>query len=295
MKIARILAAVALGGCALSATALDWSDTSLFVNHGPNYKFPGTRFDLGGDGRNYREQDVRVTTYGLQHASGYRYGTNFANIEWIRSNGKDPADGVAGAQGADEIFGVFRHTLSLSAVAGKPLGGGWIRDYGLVTGFNAGTKNNAVHARPFDLVAGPSVSFNVPGFWEIGLYAYHERNQNRFNAPARQRFDTTWQLVSAWGIDFGPGKFKGFVSVTGPKGDDTAGVGTRTETLLEAFYMVDLGQLAGGRKGQFYAGPGLQYWDHKYGTYDGAAAPNIPGFIVSKTTRTPLLRVEAHF
>ena len=295
-KFDVIAAALALSVAAPLAAAADWSDTYLFTNYGSAYKFPGTKFDTTPSGDNYRDKDVPVWTIGFQHVSGYKLGTNFFNIEIIRSQGKnDPVHGDYGNQGAQEIFGVYRHTLSLSALSGSKLGGGFVRDFGLVGGINFGAKNNAVNASPFDYVIGPNISFNVPGFWDVGVQLYKETNNNRFNSPTKQSFKSTWLLASAWGIDAGPGKFKGFLSMTGPKGKDTGGVDTKTETLLETFYMFDVGQAMGGSKATWYAGVGFQYWKNKYGTFDGADAPGIPGFIVSKATSTPLARLEGHF
>lgn len=297
--VSKTLAALCTAVISAGAVAADWSDTSVFLNYGPSYKFPGTRFDtVPGTADNYRNKNVPVTTIGFQHVSGYKYGANFFNIEIIRSGGNnDPQNGAYGTQGAQEVFGIYRHTLSLSAVTGNKLGGGFIRDYGIDAGINFGSKNNAVNAAPLDFVIGPSISFDVPGFWNVNLLAYKESNNNRFNNPAKQNFKTAWLLGSAWGVDVGPGKFKGFIGVTGPKGKDTAGVDTRTETLLETFYMFDVGQAVAGKKGSFYAGVGLQYWKNKYGTYDGALqeSTGIQNFIVSKTTSTPLIRAEWHF
>ena len=299
IKLVAIGAALGAGLTVQSAYALDWMDNSVFLNYGANYKFPGTRFDtVPGSTENYRTRNVPVTTLGFQHASGYKLGSNFLNVEWIMSKGgNDPKDGNFGSGGADEVYAVYRHSFSLSALSGGKLGGGFVRDYGLDLGFNWGRKNNAVNARPFDLLIGPSISFDVPGFWNVNLLAYKEKNNNRFNNPQTQNFKTTWQLGSAWDIDAGPGKFKGFASVTGPKGKDTSGVDTRTETLIETFYMFDVGQMAGAKKGMINAGFGVQYWKNKYGAYDTALqeSTGIQNFIVSKTTATPLLRAEIHF
>ena len=255
----------------VSASAAEWSDNWAYVNYGPSYKFPGTRFDtVPGTTDNYRTKDVPVTTLGFTHVSGYKYGSNYLNVELIHSGGNnDPQNGNYGTQGANEIYGVYRHTLGLSAVTGMKLGGGFIRDYGFDLGFNFGVKNNAINAAPFPLVAGPRIKFDVPGFWDVWLHVYKEiYSNNRFNTPTRTNYDAAWSLGTAWGIDVGPGKFNGFWSNIGPKGKDTSGVDTKTETLIEAFYMFDVGQLTMNKKGTLYAGLGFQYWKNKYGIKD---------------------------
>ena len=85
IKLVAIGAALGAGLTVQSAYALDWMDNSVFLNYGPNYKFPGTRFDtVPGSTENYRTRNVPVTTLGFQHASGYKLGSNFLNIEVLR-------------------------------------------------------------------------------------------------------------------------------------------------------------------------------------------------------------------
>ncbi|QNM94809.1 hypothetical protein [Chitinimonas koreensis] len=282
-----LAAALALAASTGIARAADWSDTWLGYRYGTGYYMPG------GKGADMAEKKTRLNTVSLSHASGYKYGSNFFNVDFLMSDSNDPSGGT-GSDGAQEIYAVYRHTLSLSKVSGDKIAFGPVRDVGITAGFNMGSKNNQIGARPRVLVLGPTLSFDVPGFFDVGLYASRETNHNGIlclppNCSGNKvSFDTAYMLSAAWGIPLGPGSFKGFLTQTGKKGKDGFAAETGTETLLEAAYMLDLGALGVGPKGTWHAGVGYQYWKNKYGVVSDA-------FTTSKTTRTPQLQLEAHF
>lgn len=273
----------------------NWSDTMLGYMYGQNYKYPGTIFSTTPSGKIFVRRNVPVNTVIFYHADGYKYGENFFNIEFLNPTKNNPEHGDYGQQQSREVFGVYRHTLSLSAITGKKLCFWYIKDFGIKGGFNFGANNNAVNEAQFTPVLGLRIMFDVNGYFNIAIMAYKEWNNNRFNRPAKQVFDTTWTFESAWGIEVPGGIFEGFLITTGPKGRDTAGVRTKTETLTEAYYMIDIGKIFFKTKNTFYAGFGGEYWRHKFGTYNGASSNKVPHLIISKNTRTPVFRFEYHF
>lgn len=274
---------------AASAHAADWSDTSISYR----YVAKESAFVVDPAGN---KVDVAKNIVALTHISGYKYGTNFFNIDVLKSDSNNPAHG--GTSGAQEVFAIYRHDLSLSAVSGTSLKFGPIKDVTLTAGFNAGSKNDDNSASPRALVIGPTLQFALPaGFLNVGLQAYKESNNSAFNG-GKQNFDTAAQLNAAWGIPFNagiPANFKGFLSVTGKKGlgNPAAAADTKTETLLNALVMFDVGSLA-GKKDTLYVGVGYEYWKNKFGNDEGASgftgAINKAGHISA-----PFVQVEAHF
>lgn len=299
---------MALGGSlllsgALPAYAADWSDTSISYRYLPQE----SGFSLD---RNNQPLDVAKSIIQLTHVSGYKYGSNFFDVNFIKSDNNNPADdgtlpfgpAPGTGSGAVEVFGMYRHNLSLGAVSGRDLKFGPVKDISLTAGFNLSTKNDFNGAATRAVVLGPTFHFALPaGFLNVGLLAYKESNNTAFgitdpsgnvlSPPGRVSYDWTAQLAAAWSVPFHagiPAKLQGFLAVTGPKG-----MLTKTETLLDTTVMFDIGSLV-GKKDTFYAGIGYRYWNNKFGTDEGAAG--YQG-LVNKAghVSTPIVQLEAHF
>ena len=73
------------------------------------------------------------------------------------------------------------------------------------------------------------------------------------------------------GLGPAPVVFKGFLSLTGPKGQDGFHTETKTEVLTRMSLLVDVGALAGHPR-SFYFGPGYEYWHNMFGTPPTEAA-----------------------
>ncbi|MBF0207121.1 MAG: hypothetical protein HQK53_09550 [Oligoflexia bacterium] len=244
--------------------AADWSDTSIGDRYGATYREPTIA------------KDIKKNIVSLKHASGYKYGSNFFNVDLLSSNADDPANGGGG--GALGIYLVYQHTFSGKAF-GAPFQAGIVRDLGLAAGFDFGAKDDAFSSRVMKFAIGPKISFEVPGFLDLALVYLMEHNHNSFaaNFPTTEsrahgsgdvKFSPTLALQLAWGIPFElglPWKFQGFMNYVGAKGKDGNGVQTKPETLLEAALMLDLGQAIAAHKGTVYLGPQYQYWKNKFG------------------------------
>ena len=61
-----------------TAQAADWSDTSLGYRHGSHFAEP------------YNPNAIEKNIFNFSHASGYKYGSNFFNIDLLLSDDKDP-------------------------------------------------------------------------------------------------------------------------------------------------------------------------------------------------------------
>jgi nucleoside-specific outer membrane channel protein Tsx len=262
----------------LPARASQWSDTFIGYRYGTDYREPTI------------SRDVTKSIVQFQHVDGYKYGSNFLNVDTLLSDSKDPAAG--GGSGATEIYIVYRHTLSYSKVTGDQIKWGPINDIGLTTGFDLNAKNNAFAPRERKIFVGPTINFNVPGFLSIGPQLYQEWNHEGITSPGKDiTFKTTYCIAAAWGIPFKlglPVVFKGFANYIGRKGKDGFGNETAPEFLMETALMFDVGSIF-GQKNTFYAGGGYQYWHNKFGS-DASKDPS-GGSIAS----VPQIQFEVHF
>ena len=131
-----------------------------------------------------------------------------------------------------------------------------------------------------------------------------------FRSGVDLHYKTAWHVDSAWMIPINgapvPLVFKGFVAVTGPKGQDGFDVSTgvpektTTETLLRTSLLVDVGSLIGHPKA-LYVGPGYEYWNHMFGAPSQTGAFNPTTFQTSPVANVGIKRsaavfvAEAHF
>jgi hypothetical protein len=265
--------------------AADWSDTSIGVRTGNKFAEPF--------GRN----DIQKTIINLNHVSGYKYGTNFFNADFLMSDNKDPA-GAGSNNGAQEVYIVYRHTLDLEKLGAGPMKFGPIRGLGATLGFDVNTKNDAgYNSKKRMLVLGPTVKFDVPGFLDVSLLLLEESNApyNTFTSTSTPRYTykTHPMLTAAWGIPFGKSgfSFNGFFNYIAAKGKNEFGGATKPETNFDGQIMYDFGSMMGA-PGSFKLGLEYQYWRNKFGNPTTAAGAGAgPG----ATAKTPMIRAEYHF
>ncbi len=278
---ALVAGAVALGtvlGAGMtSADAAEWSDTSIGYRYGTKFREP------------FNNEDISKNIIDLQHVSGYKYGTNFFNVDFLMSDSNDPGPGGTGAQ---EAYLVYRNTVNLSKVTGSEYKyGGIIRDFGGTFGFDWNTKNDVGYgSKKRMLVAGPTMMMDVPGFLNISVLALWESNAP-VGITSRYEYDTHAMLDLAWGIPIGssPFSFQGYFDVIAPKGKDEFGGDTATETHFDAAIMLDVGQVLGGPKNTFKVGLEYEYWKNKFGNdHNGPAGDGA-------FAKTPMVRAEYHF
>jgi len=272
VPVSAALAVSLLLAAPASALAADWSDTFAGYRVGTKFHEPccGTT-------------DIRKDILSLTHVSGYKYGLNFFTADFLMSDDNDPA--ANGGGGAQEVYAVYRHQLSIGAVSGKSLAFGPIKDIAFTIGGDFNSKNDAFAPRVRKMVFGPTFKFAVPGFLDVSLLYRTEQNHNGIVGSSVQ-FDPTYGVSIAWGIPIKAinSKFDGFLDYIGPKGQDGFGFDTKAETLARAYLMYDIGSLA-GKAGTFYIGVGYEYWNNKFG-----GNPNNYG-----KTNAPMLAAEAHF
>jgi hypothetical protein len=261
-----------------SAAAAEWSDTSIGWRYGNKFREP------------FNPQNISKNILNLTHVSGYKYGTNYFNVDMLMSDNKDPS--TVGGSGAQEAYVVYRNTVSLGKVTGKEYKyGGVVRDFGGTFGFDWNTKNDVGYAsKKRMLVLGPTVMMDVPGFLNISVLALKESNAP-VGHPSRYTYKTHPMLSAAWGIPIGssPFSFEGFALYIASKGKDEFGGQTKPETNFDAQIMLDVGAVTGGPKGTFKVGFEYQWWKNKFGN-DSSGPAGSGAF-----AKTPMIRAEYHF
>lgn len=266
-----------LGTAVKSAHAAEWSDTSIGWRYGTKFREP------------YDANDISKNIIDFQHASGYKYGTNFFNVDLLMSDNKDPAAGNSTA-GAQEAYIVYRNFVSLGKVTGSDYKFPLVRDIGATFGFDWNTKNDAYGSRKRMLVAGPTLMMDVPGFLNISVLVLGESNApNGING--RYYYKTHPELDIAWAIPIGdsPFSFEGYFDYIAAKGKDEFGSGTKPETHFDGKIMLDVGRVLGGPKGTFKVGLEYEFWKNKFGNdHEGPAGDGA-------FAKTPMIRAEYHF
>jgi len=260
-----------------------WSDTSI----GWRY---GTKF-----GEPFGTNDIHKNILNLTHAGGYKYGSNFFNVDLLLSDDKDPSHANS-EEGAQEAYVVYRNTVDIGKVVGTEYKFGIVRGIGATFGFDWNTKTDAgYNSKKRMLVFGPTLMLDVPGFLDVSLLAFRESNApcNTFSDTCVDRYyyDTHAALSAAWGIPIGdlPLSFEGFALFIDSKGDDEFGDDTKAETNIDMQVMLDVGAVAGGVPKTFKLGLEYQYWKNKFGNDHGGPAGD------GAFAKTPMVRAEYHF
>ncbi len=262
------LAALAGLLAAPSAQALDWSDNSFHLAYGSAYREP------------FNPENISKTTLTFQHVDGYKWGSNFLNIDFLYSTSGEgdnvQGGGVPGVlpareittAGAAEVYAVYRHTLSLNKVTSSKTFAfaPGVRDVGIVAGIDANTKNHAFSSRKIMPVGGVGLALAVPGFLNVEFLVNKEWGVN--GAVGKDTsFDVTPMFAAAWGIPvYGPVSFEGYGAVNLPKGNGgiAGAADTKTEVHLYPKLMVDVGQFFGSKG--YQVGAGFEYWLNKFGS-----------------------------
>jgi hypothetical protein len=273
------------------AQAFEWIEDEISYAIYPYARTPGT-----ANGGSITKQSIELT-----HIDGWSLGTNFIDVTYTKSNDRDPSNGPSGSTentGAAEYFTVWRSALSGNRISGDPkmftYDPIFLSDISLDFGANLGVKNNSFASNTRAPMIGPKFSFELPnkGFLDFAAHAYKEWNHNGIVGKSDD-FDTTWNLEAGfaqpfnlWGV---PLAFKGFFDITGPKGKDSFGNETTTETLVHVKLVADVGKMLFDIRNRFEMGPGFQYWYDKFGN-DQRINGNV-----GSVERTPFFTVTYKF
>jgi nucleoside-specific outer membrane channel protein Tsx len=270
--LAGMAVSTAAWGAAATAAAADWSDTYIGYRYGTDFAEP------------YVNEGIQKHIVNLGHSSGYKYGTNFFNLDMLDSDSKNT--------NAQEAYVVYRHTLDFSKILGKSLAIGPARSFGFTLGFDWNTKTgDSYQSRKRMWVFGPTVMLDVPGFLNVGLFMLRESNHPAsVQAAGRSRYsyDAHWMLNLAWGIPISSSgfSFEGYLNWIAAKGKNEFGGKTSAEFNIDAMVMYDLSRHVGAKPKTFRLGVEYQYWRNKFGN---------PKEAHGSLARTPMVRGEYHF
>ncbi len=265
-----VIATAALAGASLAGAAT-WSDTHIGYRYGTDFAEP-----FVGDG-------IAKNIVNIGHASGYKYGTNFFNVDFLMADSKNT--------NSHEAYVVYRNTLDFSKVAGQDLGIGPARSFGFTAGFDWNTKTGDVYqSRKRMLVFGPTVMFDVPGFLNASVLVLRESNRPATLPAGRDRYSYKAHpmLNLAWGMPVGSTglAFEGYLNWIAAKGKNEFGGNTSAEFNFDGMLMYDVSPLVKAEPKTLRVGVGYQYWRNKFGN-----PKNVNG---SKAS-TPMIRAEYHF
>jgi nucleoside-specific outer membrane channel protein Tsx len=271
-------------GAAGGVLAADWSDTALSWRYGTRFREP------------FNPAAIHKHIFALTHASGYKYGSNYFNLDLLQSDHSDPGS-LTQTSGAQEAYVVYRHTLDIGKLRGQDIRFGRVRGLGLILGFDWNTKNDVgYNSRKRMLVLGPTLMWDVPGFLNTGIVLLRESNAPSGAFPpisevrGRYSFDTHPMFTASWGIPVADGlSFEGYLNFIGAKGRDEVANPTGAETNLDMQLMFDLGARYGQPKNRFRVGLEYQFWNNKFG--NTAATTGNRG----QRASTPMVRAEYHF
>ena len=280
-RLLPLFALAALG----TANAADWSDTSLSLRYGTSFAEP---YDNNADGS---RRDIKKDIFAFTHVSGYKYGSNFFNVDILLSDKNDPGNGVAGNPGAQEVYAVYRHLLDIGKVTGSTFKYGPMRGLGLTAGIDLNSKNDGYASKKRMFVIGPTLMIDVPGFLNLSALLLDESNAPN-GLTSRYHYKNHGALEADWGIPIGsmPLSFNGYAMYIGTKGKNEFGGDTAPETHIDMQLMLDAGAALGGAKHSFLVGLAYEYWRNKFGN-----PTTTPGAGPGATARTPMIRGEYHF
>lgn len=286
-KIPLIVLATVSATLALSAQAEEQSDTSI------SYQY-GTHFGEPDEGNNITKSIVSLT-----HTGGYKYGTNFLNIDMYISDKHDPV-GPNSTSGATETYVNYRNTLDFAKIFNKPKAFefGPMRDLGFTVGFDWNNRDDeGYNSRKRMVVAGPTFMFKVPGHLEVSVLEAWESNapynKDTGVQTSRYNYDPHTILATTWGIPFHVGpvalSYEGFFNYESTKGKNEFGEPTKPEIFTDSEIMYDVGQWMGAGKNTLRLGVGYVYRRNKAGNDHKGSAGN------GANTSTQVLRAEYHF
>ncbi len=283
-RLSPAIAAALLLGAAPAVQAADWSDTSISWRTGNAFAEP---FNPG---------DVKKHIFALTHASGYKYGSNFFNVDLLQSDSSDPGS-LSQKSGAQEVYIVYRHTLDIGKLSGTDFKMGGLRGIGATFGFDANAKNDVgYNSRKRMLVAGPTLMWEVPGFLNTSLLLLDESNApsgafppvslltKRYTYKLHPMFNVVWGISVAQNVSF-----EGYANFIASKGKSETGADTGAETNIDMALMFDVGAAMGGPKSTFRAGVAYQYWNNKFG--NTSATTGGKGY----RANTPMIKADYHF
>jgi hypothetical protein len=277
LALAAVLAATASGyaGAAdLPVKALKAAPEIPFFFVNQNWLSYGYQFTATDPG----VSKTAKNTVDFIHFDVWAYGVNFFDIQWLKSDSRDPPTTGPGT-GETEIYGLVRSSFGFNQIFNtKMFSAGPLTNVSFEIGGDANTANGGTNPAKRDIVAGLDFSFMLPykGHLDISPLYYKEWNHNIFVVPlppsGNTEFNGTWAVETNYEMALGflppsiPLVFSGRSAFYGPKGNGSPGQpNTKTEFNSEQRLTLDVGKMAGQRPGFYSVYVGYRYWKNKFG------------------------------
>lgn len=212
-----------------TANAFEWTSSDIQLLHGNDFK-------LG---------DKERTTVTVEHADGWKYGSNFFFIDIIDRNDI----GI-------ELYAEVYTYLSLNKISGHDLSFGYIKDISLMTGLNISNKPEKDNFQAYLL--GLNFEFSAPAFdyLQLSVSTYKDDNVNNKYGL---------QITPVWSVPFELAelkfKFRGFTDFN-IGNTNAAG---RFTILSQPQLLLDVGDLVGLKSDKVYIGTEYSHWHNKFG------------------------------
>jgi nucleoside-specific outer membrane channel protein Tsx len=220
-----------------------FSDNQIYERSGFNHEEPGL---AGTDTRH-------VVTF--QHFDAWAYGRNLFFFDVTLPWGNPDHE--------QEVYGEAYSSLSLSALTGRSIGAGPIKDVALTLGLNVGANSNG--AAPLAALPGISLDFDVPGFTVASLDLLGYVDRGRFagadNGCHAVAFDAALVWQRPWRLGALAGTFEGLAEL------NTGHGACATQLLVRPQLRLDLGRLV-GHPHRLFAGAEYSLWLGKFGIAD---------------------------
>ena len=218
--------------------ALDWSTTELHYQAGQILN-PFTD--------DYHSTQILT----FQHASGWKYGTNFFFIDLIDDNHDDGYNDT-------DFYGELYLNFSLGKITGYDFSVGALKDIGLIAGLNVSGDANAKKYLP-----GIRFSWDVAGFSYLNtdITAYIDDSDTQQKDSFM--FDVNW----AYPFDIGNHSFaiQGHAEYIGAR-EGVNNSDVEAHILAQPQFRWDVGKALLGTEDTIFAGIEYQYWNNKLGT-----------------------------
>jgi len=267
-KTTTAIAGMTLALGAATTQAADWSSTEMHLQYGDLEKaFQGGGSDAETGG---------TTIVTLQHASGWKYGDNFFFFDYL-NYGQTDFEAANGESSTTELYGEWYSNFSLGKITGNDLSFLFVKDLGIIAGFNFAPEVDTHYYLP-----GVRFALDLPGFAfaNLDVTAYIQDTASNVGGGVSIDEDDSYMVDFNWALPFKIGStswsLEGHVEYI--HGADTdvlvSGVGKVDNGERESWILaqpqlrMDMGEVLWNEAGRLYVGIEYQYWDNKLGDKD---------------------------
>jgi hypothetical protein len=153
------------------------NDNSVSFTWTPSATDPGVDFNNHPAFKKYTAE--------FTHFDIWAYGTNFLDLNYIKSDRNNPVFDQLGATGSVEFFALWRSTLGLNQLTHSKMFSSFLfKNIEFEFGGNFNTENDGVSPQLQAYVFGPQFDLNLPGTVNFSILAYKEFNHNSYMSSA---------------------------------------------------------------------------------------------------------------